>query len=846
MRQPDRLERARARAARAILAERLWPALAPSVAIVVGWMSAALLGLAVLLPWPLTALLTATAFASASALAIVRTKRVPPATRPQIDRRIELASRLAHRPLATLADRPALPGGTATLDPDTYAFWVTHQARAAASLVKLRAGLPRPALGGTDRYGLRFALPVLVVGALVVARGDAGALLLAAAVPGLVAAPGQAGTLQAWITPPRYTGLAPVFLHQGDGQSVSVPFGSVLTASLTGSDAVPRLIQPRRAGKAPAFRLIAPASWQDDLTLTASGSVRVRQGGHAIADWTVTVDPVLAPRVAWDGSPGAWNGGWRTRLPWRAANAYGLASVRAELLPLRPAGAPAIVVRVPLEGTPREAHGVELPDLSASPFAGTEVAATLIGRDAIGHAGRSATIRFTLPARPFHNPLARAVLDARRRLALAPDDHARAADDIAALGEVPRAFDHLPGAYLNLESAASLLRVRGGAGAVDEAEARLWQLALVLEDGARHGSADARSALALRSARERVDQQLERMRALGAKGKNPAEQAELQRRIQALRQALAQRMRELTREALKNGTMLPPDTARQAMGGDMLQRMLQKLDDAAKTGRMDDAARQLSQMEDMLDRMRPATAGDVKRALQQMQGEQQAASQMGALQDMVHRQAGLLNSAEKRSNATQLQESFNGTSAPAQQSARDADRKIQRALSRAADALSDQFGALTGKKPEALARAGAAMDKAGQALAKGDDPGTADAQREALRDLQSGGKQMASTLQSGGKGQGMAGLAPGFSAGDGGSEGSESADDNGDDEKGGRDPLGRALSSTGNATDDRSEIDLPDARARSRRLEEELRRRDSDRERPRQELDYLDRLLKAF
>ena len=140
------------------------------------------------------------------------------------------------------------------------------------------------------------------------------------------------------------------------------------------------------------------------------------------------------------------------------------------------------------------------------------------------------------------------------------------------------------------------------------------------------------------------------------------------------------------------------------------------------------------------------------------------------------------------------------------------------------------------------------MDRAEQALAAGDDTKASDAQREALQDLQQGGKQMASTLQSGGKGQGMAGLAPGFSLGSGygGDQGSQDAMDQSDEDKGARDPLGRSLSSSGTATDDRAEIDLPDARARSRSIEEELRRRDSNRERPREELDYLDRLLRAF
>ncbi len=68
------------------------------------------------------------------------------------------------------------------------------------------------------------------------------------------------------------------------------------------------------------------------------------------------------------------------------------------------------------------------------------------------------------------------------------------------------------------------------------------------------------------------------------------------------------------------------------------------------------------------------------------------------------------------------------------------------------------------------------------------------------------------------------------------------------EEPGGRDPLGRHLAAGHSGMDDGDETHLPDqaAPARSREIEQELRRRDSDRTRPQPELDYLDRLLKPF
>jgi hypothetical protein len=61
----------------------------------------------------------------------------------------------------------------------------------------------------------------------------------------------------------------------------------------------------------------------------------------------------------------------------------------------------------------------------------------------------------------------------------------------------------------------------------------------------------------------------------------------------------------------------------------------------------------------------------------------------------------------------------------------------------------------------------------------------------------------------------------------------------------GRDPLGR--SNQGNSADN-ADVAVPEERERQRTqaIQEELRRRGANQERPRQELDYIDRLLKQF
>jgi hypothetical protein len=64
----------------------------------------------------------------------------------------------------------------------------------------------------------------------------------------------------------------------------------------------------------------------------------------------------------------------------------------------------------------------------------------------------------------------------------------------------------------------------------------------------------------------------------------------------------------------------------------------------------------------------------------------------------------------------------------------------------------------------------------------------------------------------------------------------------------GRDPLGRRYGQGSSGADESSDVTIPSQRERqrTRAIQEELRRRGADRERPQPELDYIDRLLRQF
>src|SRR5207249_3757760 len=117
------------------------------------------------------------------------------------------------------------------------------------------------------------------------------------------------------------------------------------------------------------------------------------------------------------------------------------------------------------------------------------VSARLVARDGAGQTGASETMSFDLPERTFHNPVAIALIEIRKGLSLHPDVHGDALEALDAMMQKPELFGSDSGAFLNL-SAIYYLIVRGkSAGTIPEAQARMWDLALHLEEGQTEESA---------------------------------------------------------------------------------------------------------------------------------------------------------------------------------------------------------------------------------------------------------------------------------------------------------------------------------------------------------------------
>ena len=151
-------------------------------------------------------------------------------------------------------------------------------------------------------------------------------------------------------------------------------------------------------------------------------------------------------------------------------------------------------------------------DVTDHPWAGDEVVMTLTARDEGGNEGRSEPFAFHLPERAFTKPLAKALVEQRRNLALDARVRSQVITAVDALTLGPDKFRTEAGIYLGLRSIFwSLVRAKSDDD-LREVAARLWLMAVGLEDG---DISEAQAALraAQEALRNALDRGVERARA---------------------------------------------------------------------------------------------------------------------------------------------------------------------------------------------------------------------------------------------------------------------------------------------------------------------------------------------
>jgi hypothetical protein len=766
--------------------EGLWQSLWPIPALCALFAALALLDLLPLLPFWLHMLVLA-AFPLSIGACLLRLRRYHPPDLRRQAARLERDNGLAHQPVQRVLDD--LAAGRS--DPVARALWEENRRRLSGLLSRLTLRWPSPQIAAQDPWGLRFAALLLLAIGLAVGWRDASGRFARALQPALTGTP--AATLQVWLTPPAFTGQAPLALTAGTPVAPQ-PAGTTLFALAQGADGPVRLTID---GEDHPFQSKGDDTQSLDLPLAGSGHLEVRQGRHALASWDIVLVPQTAPAVAFAAPPERDAEG-RLLLDLVASDDWGLRRAFATIRPANRSDAAPLVLDLPLPPPhPGQTRQSSWHDLTAHPLAGMAVtlqpgAESVAGLTAVGQ-----PLTMVLPERVFRHPVARAVAAQRHQLLTDPASRREVAVQIAALADNPVAYGGDIKVFLELSTSVSRLVRDRSDDAIASVADILWQTALAIDEG---DTPDARRAV------DDAAAALEKALAQGAS------QAEIAQLSQALRDAMDRFMEALARQAARQGTPLTTaPSGLDTVSPEDLGKMLDQIGGLSATGATDAARELLSDMRRILDGLRLPDAADAERA-------RQAGQAMADLDDIARGQRQLLDETFHRSQS------------------QDSGRQPQRhapdaALSARQDRLRERLGkvqaaiqGLGAAVPEALQQADGAMADAGQALKAGRIDDAVDAQTEALNRLQQGmtaaGQSLARQLGPGVYGQG------------------------GND---GRDPLGRPFGHGTGANDDHS-VTIPTQadQQKARDVLTELRRRASQVERPAPERNYLQRLLKQF
>ena len=778
--------------------------------------------------------------------------------------RLERDSELVHRPLSALEDRPLADRA----DDRTEQLWQAHQRRMLEKLDILRVRLPSPGLARKDPLAVRMVLILVAAVAVGAAGYDAGPRLARAIMPQSKGTIAAGLKLDVWVTPPAYTGVAPIFLKRPDNEvkattetapaaPLTIPVGSTILAQISDSDGLPEIDLGGRRAQLPSIDETAKDSGYRGQLDVVEGDQKARllsvvSDGVPLAGWPVHIVADHPPEVEFVDPPKRV-GQANLALRFEARDDFALKNVWATISRTdRQPGAQKrageddeIHVELPASGLGTTlSKGRSRHDYSAHPWAGTEVSIRLFAEDAKGQIAPSDPFKMVLPERVFNHPVARSLVEERKKLNT--PDRETLTGVMFRLDQInsrPTQYFHDTVVFLNIAVARARLAHGRNPDSVASVQKLLWETALRIEDG-EFAIADRD----LRDVQERLSNAM----------RDGASSEELDRLMEELQAALDKYMSALDEHLQRQGLSdMPMNPAARTMESGDLQRMIEQTRDLAKTGAMDAAREMLARLNRVLDSIRDSARmappnGKMRKAQEMMDGLRGLARRQQQLLDQTFREmqrrdddSGPLPQLGKglRPDGSQQrsqQPSGGGQSFP-EQPTPPGESPLQ-GMASGQQGLRDKLGRLMlqmdqilGAIPDGLGMAERAMKRAGQALGRGDAGAAVPQQTDALDQLRKATNQAAEQLSK--QMQGQMGFTPGM-------PGQRAGQPPGQD----RDPFGRPGGGNRGAASDDGNVKVPNERdiLRVRKILDELHRRAGEPSRPQPEREYIDRLLRRF
>ena len=567
------------------------------------------------------------------------------------DRLLETRNNLPHQPVAVQEEEPAFD------TPFARALWKEHQIRMAQRIAALDAGLPRPDIARHDRFGLRALPALLLVAAFGYSFSNGGGRMgdvVAPSAPVVSINPDL--RIDAWLTPPSYTGRAPIFLTGREApvaDTVRIPQYSDLTIRVTGGEGgeavqfssakaaaeagaprslVPESTEAKDNAAAPAAERQASASGQPVAPRTYK--MKVTESGNLTVNgqqWLFDVIADRAPEIAFDKQPrravnGALEIGFTGKDDYGIQKAFALIEPvepqRAEATPLYPL--PEYKLDLPRQNA-REVKGLTSRNLTEHPLSGKRVRITLVATDGAGQEGRSAPVEMVLPARRFSEPLAGAVAEQRQVFALDTRQMPRAIALNEALALRPDETIPNLSHFLLIRSALERMKLARSEEQLKDTADYLWEIALGIEDG-QLSEAERR----LRDAQDALSEALQ----------NGASDQEIARLMQELREAMQNFMSELAQRMQNMPQGQQNMQAQNMLRQRDLQNMMDQIENLARSGNRDAAQQMLSDLQRMMNNLQ---AGRMQRPQQGQQQNSQMRQQIDKLGEIMQEQQRLMD-----------------------------------------------------------------------------------------------------------------------------------------------------------------------------------------------------------
>src|ERR1700723_4250369 len=242
--------------------------------------------------------------------------------------RLDRGTGIRHRPATTLTDT------LKSQDPVALALWQAQRERTLASIKRIRAGLPSPRLAIHDPWALRALVVVLMVAAYV-AAGDERMMRTAAAFDWNGVLSSANIRVDAWVTPPNYTGKPPIILSAANKEAgvpivgaLPVPVGSTLIVRSSGGTL--DVVAAGGVTEAAPTEQAPKGTNERHFTIAGDGTAHVRAPAGQ-PQWKFSAVPDRTPTIALAKDPERQARG-SLQMSYKIEDDYGVTDAQAHIV----------------------------------------------------------------------------------------------------------------------------------------------------------------------------------------------------------------------------------------------------------------------------------------------------------------------------------------------------------------------------------------------------------------------------------------------------------------------------------------------------------------------------------